>query len=344
MRFISGVPRTYFLASDNRRLSVTDTAMNDLTTTVPEAALVDLDDRIADYIRQSKADNTLRAYAAGWSAFESWCQAHAASPLPATPKTVVSFLVDEAQRLRVSTLELRVAAIRQAHELAGFPSPTKTVEVGTVMQGIRRKHGTKPTKKQALMVGDVMAICGRLDDDLRGHRDRALLLLGFICGFRRSELVALDVADINFKPEGMVVAIDKGKTDQEGRGREVGVGHGSHELSCPVTAVRRWLSASGITEGPLLRAIDRHGHLRGGRLSPRSVARIIKRLGQQVGLDPRVLAGHSLRSGFASSAAAAGIEERDIARVTGHRSLVVLRGYIQEGTMFEGNVVKRLGL
>lgn len=303
-----------------------------------------LDNRIADDIRASKAKNTMRAYKAGWLAFIDWCRIHQANPLPAAPPIVVAFVADQANQLKVSTLELRLAAIRQAHDLNGYPSPTKSVEVATVMQGIRRKHGTKPTKKDALMAGDVIAICGRLGDDLRGHRDRALLLLGFAGGFRRSELVALNAGDIAFKSEGMVVTINSGKTDQEGQGRTLGIGHGVNELTCPVTAIRRWKEASNISTGPLFRAVDKHGHLRGTRLSPRTVARIVKRLGEQVGLNPGTLGGHSLRSGFASSAAAAGLEERDIARVTGHRSLVVLRGYVQQGTLFDGDHVKRLGL
>jgi site-specific recombinase XerD len=319
--------------------------MNQLVTTTGSTTLAtDLSDKIAGYVRASKSANTLKAYRCAWAAFAAWCRKNGVDSLPATPGLVVAFLADQAGSLKVSTLELRLAAIRQAHDLAGFPSPTKSVEVATIMQGIRRRHGTKPNKKQALMVGDLIAICARLGDDLRGHRDRALLVLGFVGGFRRSELVNLNVEDIVFKAKGMQATITKGKTDQDGRGRVIGIGHGGNELTCPVTAIRRWLTASGITTGPVLRGVDRHGHLRQGRLSPRSVARIVQGLGEQVGLDPKVLGGHSLRSGFASSAAAAGIEERDIARVTGHRSLLVLRGYIQEGTLFDSDVVQRLGL
>lgn len=331
--------------SDKEELSDIEALMTQLVPVARNTQITaDLATKVGEYVEASKAPNTRRAYRASWRAFETWCHRHGVGPLPATPSTVVAFLADEAERIKVSTLELRVAAIRQAHDLAGFPTPTKSVEVATVMQGIRRKHGTRPEKKAALMTGDVMAICGRLRDDLRGRRDQALLLLGFVCGFRRSELVALNAGDIGFRSEGIVITIERSKTDQEGGGRILGVGHGAHASTCPVTAVRRWLVSSGITTGPLFRGIDRHGRLRARRLSPRSVARIVQRLGQQVGLDPKVLGGHSLRSGFASSAAAAGIEERDIARVTGHRSLVVLRGYVQAGTLFDGDVVQRLGL
>lgn len=320
--------------------------MNQLATThtVTTQITADLHPRLAAYVLNSKAPNTVRAYKAGWAAFTVWCRGRRLDALPACPTTVALFVADQADQFRVSTLQLRLAAIGQAHEAAGCSNPTKTVEVRTTMKGIRRHHGVRPTKKQALLVGDVIAICARLDDDLRGHRDRALLLLGFAGGFRRSELVAVNVADIAFTHDGMVVKIDRSKTDQEGAGRSVGIGHGTDDKTCPVTAVRRWMGSSGIETGPLFRAIDRHGHLRDGRLSKKSVARIIKRLGQQVGLDPKVLGAHSLRSGLATSAAAAGIAERDIARQTGHRSLLVLRGYIHDGTMFDNDVVRRLGL
>ncbi|MFH1517155.1 MAG: site-specific integrase, partial [Pseudomonadota bacterium] len=324
--------------------SVPDT-MEQLTTTRPAALLpADLETKIGGYISASKSHNTRRAYRAGWRAFTAWCRRHDLGFLPAAPVTVAAYVADRAGELKVSTLELRLSAIRHAHDLAGHDSPTNSREVAVVMQGIRRQHGRTPKKKHALLVGDIMAIAGRLSEDLRGHRDRALLLLGFCGGFRRSELVGLDVGDIDFRAEGLTVTIRKAKTDQDSVGRTIGIGHGANELTCPVTAIRRWLTASGLTGGPLFRAIDRHGLLRRGRLTDRSVARIVKRLGGQVGLDPKVLGGHSLRSGFATSAAAAGIEEREIARQTGHRSLVVLRGYIQQGTAFDGDVVRRLGL
>jgi site-specific recombinase XerD len=304
----------------------------------------ELADRAREYFAASKAFNTRRAYRASWRIFVAWCAEHGVDALPASSSTVVAFLVAQADTVKVSTLEVRLAAIRKAHELAGLPSPTPAVEVVTVMAGIRRRHGTRPTKMVALMVGDVIAVCRRLEGDLRGHRDRALILLGFAAGLRRSELVGLDVTDISFRPEGMIMNIGQSKTDQIAAGRAIGIGHGTDGATCPVTAVREWLRAGGISGGALFRGIDRHGRVRAGRLSARSVARIVKRRAALVGLDPGRIAGHSLRSGFASSAAAAGIEERDIARVTGHKSLSVLRGYMQAGTLFDGDVVRRLGL
>lgn len=304
----------------------------------------DLTDKVGAYLRASKSENTLRAYKSSWDIFQRWCSDHRLVALPAAAETIGAFLADQGGKFRVATIELRVAAIKAAHDLAHQPSPTRSVEVATIMQGIRRMHGTAHKRKAPLMVGDVRAVCGRLGDDLRGRRDRALLLLGFTGGFRRSELVNLDVEDIAFKAEGMVVTITRSKTDQTGKGRTIGIGYGADEATCPVTAVRRWIAASVIKTGPLLRGVDRHGHVMDRRLSPHSVGRLVKQLGRQVGLDPCQLGGHSLRSGFATSAAAAGISEGDISRITGHASVAMVRYYASAGTAFKGDLVQRLGL
>jgi len=300
--------------------------------------------RVAEYTAASKAPNTKRAYTAAWRVFTSWCQARGVQALPALPAVVAAYVADRASATKVSTLSVHLAAIRHAHVLAGFESPTKSKEVAIVMSGIRRTHGCDPRKKAALLVGDLRAIASRVDDDVRGCRDRALLLLVFCGGLRRSEIVALDVGDAVFTSEGVTLSIRRSKTDQQGKGRTIGIGHGTQESTCPVTALRQWLACSGVTEGPLFRGVDRHGHVRAGRLCTRTVARVIKRRGKQVGLDPKVLGGHSLRSGFATSAAKAGVEERVIAKTTGHKSIAILRSYIQSATAFDGDVVRRLGL
>lgn len=318
--------------------------MNDLALHSEFRVAQDLAERIGTFLAAAKAPSTRKRYQSAWRAFEQWCGKLSVDALPATPITVAAYLAEEADRLSVASLALALAAIRQAHEYAHHPSPTSTPEVRTVMQGIRRSLGTAPAKKAPLLVGDVRAIVARLPDDLRGARDRALLLVGFAGGFRRSELVALNVEDVSFTSDGMAVTIKRSKTDQVGAGRTIGIAYGTAKTSCPVTALRTWMALAAITSGAIFRPVDRHGHARKGRLTTKSVAKLVKEMGMLVGLDPKVLAGHSLRSGFASSAAAAGIEERDIARVTGHRSLTVLRGYVQQGTLFDGDVVRRLGL
>jgi len=304
----------------------------------------DLASRVATFTEASKAANTRRAYRAGWAAFVAWCQARDLPFLPAPPAVVAAYLADRAGTIKASTLSGHMSGIRHAHVLAGYPTPTKSAEVSVVMAGVRRTHGIAASKKRAFQTGDLKAVLARLPDDIRGQRDRALLLVGFCGAFRRSELVGLDVGDLDFGPDGLRVTIRKSKTDQSKHGRQIGLGHGMSETTCPVTAVRKWLTAANIASGPLFRGVDRHGHVQARRLSDRTVARVVKSAGELVGLDPKVLAGHSLRSGFATSAAAAKIEERTIARTTGHRSLKVLRDYIQAGTVFDGDVVRRLGL
>lgn len=318
--------------------------MHDLATQPNSLAVGhDLAERIGGYVQAAKAPSTRRRYRSAWRGFEAWCQIRRVQALPAAPVTVAAYIADEATRLKVASLELALAAIRQAHQLAGFTTPTLTPEVRTVMQGIRRSHGTAPAKKDPLLVGDVKVIAARLADTAKGARDRALLLVGFAGGLRRSELVALNVEDVRFGSEGMTITIRRSKTDQVAAGRTIGIGHGSSEESCPVTSLRRWLAVSGIESGAIFRGVDRHGNIR-KRLTTKSVAKIIKGLGELVGLEPKKLAGHSLRSGFATSAAAAGIEERQIAEVTGHKSIAVLRGYVRQGKLFDGRVVERLGL
>jgi len=180
-------------------------------------------------------------------------------------------------------------------------------------------------------------------DGLSGRRDRGLLLLGFAGGLRRSELVALDVADVNFTAEGLIVNIRRGKTDQDAVGRPIGIPYGSNPATCPVRSLRAFLDAASIAEGALFRSVSRHGRL-GGRLTSQSVALIVKKAARRAGLDPKGMAGHSLRSGFATSAAAGGATEHAIMTQTGHRSLTVLRRYIRRGTLWADNPATRLGL
>jgi integrase len=181
-------------------------------------------------------------------------------------------------------------------------------------------------------------------DTAIGARDRALLLLGFAGAFRRSELVALDIDDVQITREGMIVTIRRSKTDQEGAGQKVGIPRGRHPGTCPVKALAAWLGLAGIEAGAIFRPITRHGLIQPGRLTDRSVARIVQRTAEAAGLDPSQFAGHSLRAGLATSAAMAGAEERDIMRQTRHKSVVVARRYIRDGSLFRNNAAGTVGL
>lgn len=302
----------------------------------------DLIEKAKEYARQSKSPATLRVYAGVWAIFTSWCEARGLGPLPASPETVVAYIADQAERLRAVTVKKHLAAISQLHKLRGYDSPVQTEPVKLTMAGLRRVKGVASKPKRALRVEHVRKMVETMPDDLVGVRDRAIILLGIVTGMRRSELVSLDVAEVVFEPEGAILTIRRSKRDQEGRGRQVAVPLGRHEATCPVRALRRWLSESELEAGPVFVRLDPAGNRQ--RLSGKAVARIVKRAAARSGLDATMFAGHSLRRGFASETARAGASERSIARTTGHRSLTVLRGYVEAGTIFEDAAAKHLDL
>ena len=323
-----------------------DTMENALTLTKsPHADSLAVATRQAHkFISQAKARNTVRAYRSDWSHFETWCHQHGVASLPADVETVASYLSDLAATSRVSTLQRRVAAISVAHKMAGHGSPTSSAAVRALLAGIRRSLGTKPGAKKPALTDDIRAMLDCLPDSLLGARDRALLLLGFAGAFRRSELVGLDVQDLEFTDDGLVITLRRSKTDQEGETRKVGIPFGSGPTTCPVRALRSWLDQTAINEGPVFRSVTRHGKLQPGRLTAQSVALVIKRYAQLIGKDPAVFAGHSLRAGHATQAAANGASERSIMNQTGHKSLKMVRRYIREGSLFRENAAARLGL
>jgi integrase len=182
------------------------------------------------------------------------------------------------------------------------------------------------------------------DTGLIGLRDRALILLGFAGAFRRSEVVGLNLADLAFSRDGLTVFLRRSKTDQEGQGRKIGIPYGANPETCPVRTLQTWLDQAALAEGPVFRSLNRHGQLRPRRLGGVDVARIVKKLAQRAGLDPAKYAGHSLRAGHATSAAASGASERSIMNQTGHRSVQMVRRYIREGSLFRENSAGKLGL
>jgi integrase len=213
------------------------------------------------------------------------------------------------------------------------------------MVGIRRSLGTATAQKAPVITAELRRLLAvTRTDRLDGLRDRALLLLGFAGGFRRSELVALDVADLNQTDDGMRVRVRRSATDQEASGREVGIPFGQHPQTCPIRAIRAWRDGAGITGGPLFRAVTRGGQVADHRLSDRTVARIVQRAAARAGLDPSQYAGHSLRSGLATAAAAGGAPERAIMAQTGRRSQVTVRRYIRSGSLFTENAAAYVGL
>lgn len=313
--------------------------------TVPDDAELVPRELVAEaraFAHASKAPRTRVAYKAAWDTFVMWCDSEGLHPLPAASRAVCAFLAARAREgRRVSTLEQSLAAISQAHLLAHYPSPRSAPEVREVMRGIRRTVGVAPEQKAPIRVEDLRRMVAELPDSLQGVRDRAMLLLGFAGGFRRSELVGLDVGDIAFVEDGLAVQLRRSKTDQEAEGRRIGIPAGRSQQSCPVSALRLWMDAAGIAEGPLFRPVLGR-RVGSARLSGKAVARLVKRAAEAVGLDPSQFSGHSLRAGLATAAALAGKSERSIMRQTGHRSVQMVRRYIREGELFRDNAAAGL--
>lgn len=319
-------------------------------------------DAARDFAAAAKSKNTLRAYRADWTDFTAWCAERELTALPATPETVTLYITSrargsgDAEPLKVSTLERRLSAIAQAHRLAGHETPVSRREepLHSVWAGIVRRKGTAKQKVAPVLTEDVrqmvsmIAISDIRSGDsairLRGRRDAALLLVGFAGALRRSELTALGVDDVGVDLEGLRVRLRRSKSDQEGAGAVLGIHYGGEAQTCPVRALRSWLLESGITSGALFRGITKGGKLAKRPLSPRTVARIVKARAEAAGLDPRAYSGHSLRAGFATQAARAGVPERVIMRHTRHKDVVTLREYIREGGLFNENPTDRLGL
>jgi site-specific recombinase XerD len=326
---------------------VTVTAV-ELVTRPPLAVVEDLTDeeheRLTAAAHDAKAPATWRAYNHGWRHFLTWCTAEGRQAMPASPQTVALYLDHYAATLKVATLQQRLSAIRHAHAVLEQPSPTADPRLQTVWAGIRRRLGTAQREVAPATTDVIRAMVATLDlERTIGLRDRALLLLGFAGAFRRSELVALDVADIVECDEGLRVYLRRSKTDQEGRGTVKPIPYGSHPQTCPVRAWRAWVSAAGITEGPAFYSLTRGGRLV-GRLSDKAVALIVKRSAAAAGLDPAAYSGHSLRAGFATAAAAAGVDTIRIMDQTGHKSVEMVRRYVRHGSLFHNTAAAEVGL
>jgi site-specific recombinase XerD len=289
--------------------------------------------RAAELAREEKAAATRRAYQSDFRIFEAWCRGRDVSALPATPETIAAFLAHDVENgTRPSTLGRRVAAIRYAHKLAGHPAPTDDKRVKATMRGIRRSLGTAPRKKAPATAERIISMALAAGDDMKGLRDRALLLIGFAGALRRSELVALDVEDLEDSELGFKVTIRHSKTDQEGAGQTIAIVRGS--VACPVAALKSWLEAAGITTGAVFRGVRKGGAV-SGRLSAQSVAEIVKAYAERVGLDPALYAGHSMRAGFLTSAAKRGASIFKMMDQSRHRSVETLRGYVRDAEIFK---------
>lgn len=309
-----------------------------------DAAVAILSERARAYADDARAAATLRAYESDLADFRAWCEQRGFGVLPAEPQAVALYLTERADTLSVSSLRRRVAAISVAHRLAGLESPTTHGSVKSVLRGITRTKGASQSQKAAVSIEQLRAMIGTLPDSLLGCRDRALLLVGFAGAFRRSELVAFDVRDVQFVREGAVLQLRKSKSDQEQIGRTVAIPYGANPATCPVRALQAWIDAAGLCDGPLFRSVNRHGQVQSQRLSAQSVALVVKRYARNAGFAFEDFAGHSLRSGFCTTAAEGGASERDIMEQSGHKSLPVVRRYIRRGNLWKNHAGYKVGL
>lgn len=319
-----------------------------------------LADTARDYAKAATAENTNKAYAADWKHFGRWCRIKGLDLLPPSPEMVGLYLADlaapvgKAPAITVSTIERRLSGLAWHYQQRGFTLDRKNRHIVTVLAGIKRKHGKPPVQKEAILRDDILAMVATLPQDLRGLRDRAILLIGYAGGLRRSEIVSLDVyKDDTPDSGGWVDITDEGALltlNAKTGWREVEIGRGSSNQTCPVHALEKWLHFARIDFGPLFVRTSRDGKKAlPARLSDKHVVRLIKQTVLDAGIrsdlpEKRRLAlfsGHSLRAGLASSAE---VDERYVQKHLGHASAEMTRKYQRRRDRFRVNLTKAAGL
>ena len=297
------------------------------------------------YVLAAKSASTRRAYAADWRHFARWCVEHGLASLPAEPATVALYLAALGATHKPATITRRLTAITAVHGEADYPSPAHLSHrlVADTLHGIRRTLGTSQKAKEPLSVTQLIKVLDHLEGGLLAARDRALLLVGFSGGLRRSELAALTIDRLEWHKSGITLKLERSKTDQEGEGREVEIPLGMHPETCPVRALKSWFERANVTEGRIFRRVDRHGNV-GAALDKDSIGVIVQRSVKRAGLTAKHYGGHSLRAGFATQAYLKGATELEIMHQTGHRSLSMVRRYIREGKKLRQTAAGKLGL
>ena len=299
--------------------------MNNLITDVKSLELETLKN-----LKNSKANNTLRAYQSDFKDFSAFCEKNGFSSIPTQPKIIALYITHLSKSSKFSTLKRRIASISVLHKLKGHYLDTKHPIIMENLHGIKRTLGSRQKAKKPILINDLKLIIKAIDEDK--IRDKALILIGFSGGFRRSELVNIHYDDIEFVTEGVKILIKRSKTDQTGEGSVKAIPYFDNQEFCPVVALKNYVSKkfSNTNEGRIF------------NISDKSVALIIKRYAEKAGLDSSKYAGHSLRSGFATTAAEFGAEERNIMAMTGHKTTQMVRRYIQEANLFKNNALNKI--
>ena len=284
-------------------------------------------------LKSSKSPNTLRAYKADYKDFAGFCLKNGLKPMPSEPKVITIYLTHLSKSSKFSTLKRRLASISVIHKLSGHYIDIKHPMITENLMGIKRILGSHQKAKKPILINNLKSIINVIDkekNEIKRFKNRTLILLGFAGGFRRSELVSIDFEDLDFVPEGVKIFIRRSKTDQSGEGMTKGIPYFSNPEYCPVISLKRWIDISETKSGKIF------------KMSDKSVALIIKKYISNTGLDPNKYSGHSLRSGFATSVAELGAEERSIMAMTGHKTTQMVRRYIQEANLFKNNALNKI--
>ena len=298
-------------------------------------------------LQNSKANNTVRAYKSDFNDFGLFCAQNGFKSLPSEPKIVSLYLTHLSTKdAKISTLKRRLVSIAVIHKLKGFYLDTKHPSIIENIMGIKRRKGSIQQSKKPLLINNLKAIINVIDkqnkDEINKLRDRSIILIGFSGGFRRNEIVSLDHDDLDFVPEGLKITVRRSKTDQFGEGFIKGLPYFDSTQYCPVVSLKNWIDVSKISSGPVFRRFAKGSKLSNNRLTDQTVALLIKKYLKLSGIDSKNYSGHSLRSGFATSAAESGVEERNIMAMTGHKSSEMVRRYIKEANIFKNNALNKI--
>jgi len=298
-------------------------------------------------LKSSKALNTIRAYKSDYKDFGLFCAQNGFKSLPADPKIVSLYLTHLSTKdVKISTLKRRLVSIGVIHKLKGHYLDTKHPTIIENIMGIKRRKGSIQKGKKPLLINNLKQIIDVIDthnnEEIKKFRDRSLILIGFSGGFRRNEIVSLDYEDLDFVGEGLKINLKRSKTDQFGEGAVKGLPYFDNSQYCPVLSLKKWIEVSNIKYGPLFRRFAKGSKLTENRLTDQTVALLIKEYLKLAGIDSKNYSGHSLRSGFATSAAESGAEERSIMAMTGHKSTEMVRRYIKEANLFKNNALNKI--
>ena len=298
-------------------------------------------------LKSSKANNTTRAYKSDFNDFGLFCVKNGFNSLPSEPRIISLYLTHLSTKdLKVSTLKRRLVSIGVIHKLKGHYLDTKHPAIIENIMGIKRRKGSVQKGKKPILINYLKKIVNVIDqqdkENIKKFRDRSIILIGFSGGFRRNEIVSLDCDDLDFVPEGLKINIKRSKTDQFGEGFTKALPYFESSKYCPVVSLKNWLEISKITSGSVFRRFIKGSKLSENRLTDQTVALLIKEYLNLAGIDSKNYSGHSLRSGFATSAAESGVEERSIMAMTGHKSTEMVRRYIKEANLFKNNALNKI--